>query len=73
MDNLLQKLWKRRKKVISNFEFLGISWHFERRKKYDSSTFHLPRQEVAFLKEARKTKGCGSLREDFYTKFRPKK
>jgi len=29
------------------------------------------RQEVAFLKECRKIKGFGSLREDFYTKFKP--
>jgi len=31
----------------------------------------LPRQEVAFLGKCRKIKGCGSLREDFYTKFKP--
>jgi len=31
----------------------------------------MPRQEVAFLKERRKIKGCGSLKEDFYTKFKP--
>ena len=32
----------------------------------------MPRQEVAFLEECRKIKGCGSLREDFYTRFKPK-
>lgn len=32
----------------------------------------LSRQEVAFLKDVRKIKGCESLREDFYTKFMPK-
>ena len=31
----------------------------------------MARQEVAFLKECRKIKGCESLREDFYTKFKP--
>ena len=33
----------------------------------------LPRQEVAFGKKVRKIKGCGSLREDFYTRFKQKK
>ena len=32
----------------------------------------MARQQVAFLEEYRKIKGCGSLREDFYTKFKPK-
>ena len=32
----------------------------------------LSRQEVAFREECRKIKGCGSLREDFYTRFKPK-
>ena len=31
----------------------------------------MSRQEVAFSEECRKIKGCGSLREDFYTKFKP--
>lgn len=31
----------------------------------------VPRQQVAFLKKCRKIKGCGSLEEDFYTKFKP--
>ena len=31
----------------------------------------MARQQVAFLKECRKIKGFGSLREDFYTKFKP--
>ena len=31
----------------------------------------MTRQEVAFLKECRKSKGLGSLREDFYTRFIP--
>ena len=29
------------------------------------------RQEVAFWEECRKIKGCGSLEEDFYTRFIP--
>ena len=29
------------------------------------------RQEVAFLKKSRKIKDCGSLKEDFYTRFKP--
>ena len=32
----------------------------------------MPRQEVAFREEYRKIKGFGSLREDFYTRFKPK-
>ena len=39
---------------------------------YDKSLIHLPRQEVVFLESVRKIKGCGSLREYFYTKFKPK-
>ncbi len=31
----------------------------------------MSRQEVAFAEECRKIKGCGSLREDYYTKFKP--
>ncbi len=35
--------------------------------------YNIPRQEVAFPVECRKIKGGGgSLREDFYTKFKPK-
>jgi len=33
----------------------------------------MSRQQIAFLEECRKIKGCGSLREDFYTKFKSKK
>ena len=29
------------------------------------------RQEVAFSEKCRKIKGFGSLREDFYTRFKP--
>ena len=32
----------------------------------------LSRQDVAFLEKCREIKGCGSLREDFYIKFKPK-
>ena len=32
----------------------------------------MTRQQVAFREKARKIKGCGSLREDYYTKFKPK-
>ena len=38
---------------------------------YDEGTFRVSRQEVAFRKECREIKGCGSLREDFYTRFKP--
>lgn len=31
----------------------------------------MARQEVAFRKECRKSKGLGRLREGFYTKFKP--
>ena len=31
----------------------------------------VPRQQVAFMRKCRKIKGCGSLREDFYTRFIP--
>ena len=30
------------------------------------------RQEVSFREESSKIKGCGNLREDFYSKFKPK-
>ena len=36
--------------------------------KYDKNTIRVPRQEVAFLEKARKIGGCGSLKEDFYTR-----
>ena len=32
----------------------------------------MSRQQCAFLKKSRKIKGCGSLEEDFYTRFKPK-
>ena len=38
---------------------------------FDERLIYLPRQEVAFREECRKIKGFGSLREDFYTKFKP--
>ncbi|MBQ3164672.1 MAG: hypothetical protein IJC02_09100 [Lachnospiraceae bacterium] len=31
----------------------------------------MPRQQVDFRKKSRKIKGCGSLEEDFYTRFIP--
>lgn len=31
----------------------------------------LSRQEVAFLKDVQKIKGCGILKRDFYTRFIP--
>jgi len=31
----------------------------------------MARQQVAFREKARKIKGCGSLEEDFYTRFKP--
>lgn len=31
----------------------------------------MTRQEVAFGEKARKIRGCGSLRKDFYTRFIP--
>lgn len=31
----------------------------------------MQRQEVAFGKKVRKIKGCGILKVDFYTKFKP--
>ena len=40
---------------------------------YGTCIIRLPRQEVAFLKKAREIKDCGSLREDFYTRFEPEK
>lgn len=32
----------------------------------------MSRQEVAFLEKCSKIRGYGSLREDLYTKFKPK-
>jgi len=31
----------------------------------------MPRQQCAFQKKVSKIKGCGILREDFYTRFIP--
>ena len=39
--------------------------------RYEGKNICLSRQEVAFLEKSRKMKGPGSLREDFYTKFKP--
>jgi len=38
----------------------------------DNENCEISRQEVTFLRRCRKIKGFGSLREDFYTKFKPK-
>ena len=35
-----------------------------------ASVIEMSRQQVAFLEKCRKIKGCGSLREDFYTRFK---
>ena len=40
------------------------SWRLEKNNR-------MPRQQVAFREKVSKIKGCGSLREDFYTKFKP--
>jgi len=37
----------------------------------NQSALYLLRQEVAFRGKCRKIKGCGSLKENFYTKFKP--
>ena len=37
----------------------------------DKGIVLIARQQVAFLEKCRKIKGFGSLREDFYTKFKP--
>ena len=34
--------------------------------------YYVTRQQVAFSEECRKIKGFGSLRVDFYTRFKPK-
>ena len=52
---------------LQNRAFPDKTW-----RNYDKGTYGLPRQEVAFLKKSRKIKDFGSLREDFYTKFKPK-
>ena len=46
---------------------------YKKPRNYDKRSIHLTRQQVAFREECRKIKGCGSLREDFYTKFKPEK
>ena len=51
---------------------IGQNEAFQEEKYNDKSTFHLPRQEVAFWEECRKIKDCGSLKRDFYTRFKPK-
>ena len=50
----------------------GISGQKGANNYYDKSIIHLPRQQVAFGEKARKNKDCGSLRVDFYTRFKPK-
>ena len=47
----------------------GISGKKGANNNYDKSTIHLPRQQVAILKEWLKIRGCGSLEGDFYTRF----
>ena len=37
----------------------------------DKGIVWIARQEVTFREECRKIKGYGSLKEDFYTKFKP--
>jgi len=49
----------------------GISEHFKEFDNNDKSTFHLPRQQVAILKKWLNIRGCGSWKEDFYTRFKP--
>ncbi|MBQ2407264.1 MAG: hypothetical protein II312_11480, partial [Lachnospiraceae bacterium] len=50
----------------------GISGQKGVNQNYDKSIIHLSRQQVAFSEECRKIKGFGSLRVDFYTRFKPK-
>lgn len=38
---------------------------------FNINVTYLPRQQVVFWKECRKNKGFGSLRKDFYTRFKP--
>lgn len=35
------------------------------------SVIEMSRQQVAFLENCRKIKGCGSLEGKFYTRFKP--
>ena len=61
--------------INKNRELLAKQGDFRHVKEMDNSdknTFHLPRQEVAFLEKVRKSEGCGSLKRDFYTRFKQK-
>ena len=62
---------RKSQKSSENPENTGKIWHRKVRKNYDKSIIHLPRQQVTFMKKVSKIKGCGSLREDFYTRFIP--
>lgn len=60
-----------------NRVFTSIYTHFtyhdmEKYAKKNKSPHGLSRPEAAFLGKARKIKGCGSLKRDFYTGFIPK-
>lgn len=62
--------------INKNRELLAKQGDFRHVKEMDNSdknTFHLPRQEVAFLEKCREIKGCGSLKRDFYARFMPEK
>ena len=54
-------------KVFKKLSKTNLDYQFES----PALGIHLSRQQVAFLKECRKIKGFGSLREGFYTKFKP--
>ena len=59
-------------KSRKNLAKSGKTWQRKVRKNYVKSIVRMPRQQVAFREECRKIKSCGSLGEDFYTRFKPK-
>ena len=69
---MLQKL-----AILSNLSFVYnknggiIKMNIGKKIKIQRENRYMTRQEVAFLEECRKIKGCGILKRNFYTRFIP--
>ena len=58
------------REVIKTEMFAKSGW-FKESDSFDRDIVHLAWQEVTFQEECRKIKGFRSLREEFYTQFKP--
>ncbi|MBE5950548.1 MAG: hypothetical protein E7260_03020 [Lachnospiraceae bacterium] len=72
--NVGRKVVRSRQILTRGMGKYGRIWYNDERweKEDAGENERMPRQQVAFGEKSRKIKGCGSLREDFYTKFKPK-